>query len=150
MGPDRGFSEVLPQCIMSVSLNVYAGNKKQGLSSRCDTLPRLLSLFKGATKKQELAVPKGSCENRMSGELVANRSLLQNRTSVCSAMQFFFFFKKNPPKFASCENSKKKLGQPTACSPGLSTAYDGLRPLKREVVSLTEKVVHTFSFHPRD
>src|SRR5271156_2651070 len=41
---------------------------------------------------------------------------------------------------AQAANSKKKLGQPTACSLGLSTAYDGLRPLLRGRLSVNRKL----------
>jgi hypothetical protein len=85
----------------------------------------VLSLSKEATKSKELAVPKGSCENKMSGELAANPFALaeSNISMFCDA------------KLRKLRKSKKKLGQPTACSLWLSTAYDGLRPLcfKREV-----------------
>jgi hypothetical protein len=45
-----------------------------------------LSLFKGATKSKELAVPKGSCENRMSGELAAKFASAESNISMfCDA-----------------------------------------------------------------
>ena len=87
-----------------------------------------LSLFKGVTKSKEIAVPKGSCENRMSGELTANRSPLQNRTSACSAMPF-------GKQCASCE-FQKETGTTNCLQPG---AVNCIRwtatSVKREVVS---------------
>lgn len=45
-----------------------------------------LSLFKGATKSKDFAVPKGSCENRMSGELAAKFAPAESNISVfCDA-----------------------------------------------------------------
>src|SRR5271156_2651071 len=80
------------------------------------------------SKSKGIAVPKGSCENRMSGELTANRSPLQNRTSACSAMPF-------GKQCASCE-FQKETGTTNCLQPG---AVNCIRwtatSVKREVVS---------------
>jgi len=63
----RGFTGVLQNSCLPTSASPWFATTREMIA---------LLLFKGATESKELAVPKGSCENRMFGELAASRSLI--------------------------------------------------------------------------